>query len=369
MEIKIGMVAPSRAGKTSILSAILMEVKERLSGNVQGIQFSAADEATNTAMKRAISNFKACTAGAGADVFEVPQIQGSQSIANYKFAFTIPVPSGSGSETLSVDIMDYPGGYLGTSRYDELVVPFLNECCALVVPIPSDLLMELASASGRANPHSVRIAARAREMLEIDNVVAAVRDWVDRKVQADSLHQVIFVPLRCEKYFNDNGGHFDEHGALFNAVEKFYVKELASSISGGGKHLKMEILAVDTYGIVELSDVVLSEDGNELVSTFSRRVWMEHRIQPKFAFELLVGILHLQLQDKAEQLGIDIEKLEEEIRNRDFFEDIWKWIFGDLEKKRKIEEMARQKGSNEAIAVLKGLYDADASDMRCRVVR
>ena len=356
MDIKIGMVAPTKAGKTSILSAILSEVKERLSGNTQNIQYCPADEATSNAIKRALSTFAACTAGGDGKVFETPQMQGSQSILNYKFEFSIPVETAI--EKIAIEILDYPGGLLGQSDYNAKVLPFLNECCALIVPIPADLLMELASVFGQENPHAIKTSVRAQEMLDIGNVVSTVKDWMTRKNRnAPGDHVLVsFVPIRCENCFNDNGGNFDKSDLLFEAVQKFYVEPLGDP-KGYGDKLHTEILAVDTYGIVELRDVVLSRDGKELVSTFLRRTWMKNRVQPKCAFELLVDILRLQLKNQAEKLGMACKELQRRINERSFLADILALIFGDSEKKKIVANIQMEHGAYQAIDALDQLYE------------
>ena len=44
--LKIGMVAPSKAGKTSLMTAIFHEMADKLAGNPHGIQYWAANPAT-----------------------------------------------------------------------------------------------------------------------------------------------------------------------------------------------------------------------------------------------------------------------------------------------------------------------------------
>ena len=53
--VKIGMTAPSKAGKTSLMTAIFYEMKTRLAGNPQGIQYWADSKATQNAISRAIA--------------------------------------------------------------------------------------------------------------------------------------------------------------------------------------------------------------------------------------------------------------------------------------------------------------------------
>ena len=142
IDFKIGMAGPSKAGKTSLMTAIYKEVSSRLHSNENtlGIDYSPEDSATKNAINRAVSEFVTCCA-ASDDVFAVPRLSGTETVSNYKFAFTIPAPNGEQKQRLSIDIMDYPGGLLETASFKEKVQPHLDKSIALLVPIPADILM------------------------------------------------------------------------------------------------------------------------------------------------------------------------------------------------------------------------------------
>ena len=57
LDFKIGMIAPAKAGKTSLMTAIFHEMKTKLSGNAQGIQYWADSKATQNAISRALAEF------------------------------------------------------------------------------------------------------------------------------------------------------------------------------------------------------------------------------------------------------------------------------------------------------------------------
>ena len=89
--LKIGMVAPSKAGKTSLMTAIFHDMAEKLAGNPRGIQYWAANPATKARIQRALAEFKTVTSSD--DIFEVPRMKGTQDSGHYQFAISVPARS------------------------------------------------------------------------------------------------------------------------------------------------------------------------------------------------------------------------------------------------------------------------------------
>ncbi len=352
LEFKIGMIAPSKAGKTSLMTAIFHEMKKKLSGNTQGIQYWADSKATQNAISRAIAEFTTCTASD--DVFEVPCLAGTETANNYKFAFTVPVAAGT--QRLNIDIMDYPGGLLGTPEFEEKVRPHLNASSVLLVPIPADILMEWKRTDKINNTHAKKVNIISKCMLETATVVDVVKDWAKRRATQQEASLLIFAPIRCEAYFDDNGGSHDESEILHEAVEKLYIEPLNLSAEEKA-NIQIETHAVDTYGIVELRDISLvTADGvEELVSSFRKRLSAGNEICARGAFEVLSSIIRFRLNGYAKKLGMRRDELEKEIAERNFFVKIWSAIFGDQTKQNVIEHIRKYDGAFQAMTVVSRL--------------
>jgi len=350
LDFKIGMVAPSRAGKTTLMTAVFHEMQKKLSGNARNIQYWADGKATQNAISRALAEFSTCTAAD--DIFEVPQIKSTEDTSNYRFAITVPTEAGT--QRINIDIMDYPGGLLGTADFADKVERHLVASSALLVPIPSDVLMEWKRTYKANSAQSKKINIIAATMLEVDNVTTVVADWLKRKAAAQEPASLIFVPIRCEAYFSDNGGARDESAVLHQAVKELYLSrlELTKEIRD---LIQVEIQAVDTYGIVELRDITLanSGDGSEvLVSTFRKRLNQGGVIKSRGAFEVLSSIIDFRLGAYARKLNIQKDDLKQKLRDRGFFADILAFIFGDDLKKQLVEHMRMYDTSYSAMSVI-----------------
>ena len=125
------MVAPSRAGKTSLMAAMFYEMRQRLTGNAQGIEYYADGHDTREAINKSLSVFQACVDSRN-DIFAVPNMTNTQDFSNFKLVVGIPV-SGEISQ-IKIDIMDYPGGLLGDIKFAQTVMPHLRDSHALLVP-------------------------------------------------------------------------------------------------------------------------------------------------------------------------------------------------------------------------------------------
>ena len=356
LDFKIGMIAPTRAGKTTLMMAIFHEMQKKLSGNPRGIQYWADGTATKNAISRALAEFSTCTATD--DIFEVPQIKSTESTSDYRFAITVPTEAGT--QRINVNIMDYPGGFLGTPEFSERVGPHLDESAALVVPIPSDILMEWKRTFKVNNTQSKKINIAASTMLEVDTVTAVIADWLKRKADKQDSAVLVFVPLKCEGYFNDNGGTRNESVALHDAVKELYLSrlELTDSIR---ENIQIEIHAVDTYGIVELRDIALTstDDGSEnLVSTFRKRLNQGNKIKSRGAFEILATVIDFRLACFAKTLNLQKNVLTSKIQGRSWYEDIWVFFVGDPLKKELVDHMRTYDTSYGAMSVIAGMISS-----------
>lgn len=360
MEIKIGMVAPTKAGKSSLLATTFSEMQLRLSGNTNGIQYWADSRQTQDAITRMMASYRAIMA-TDDDVFATPQMAGTAETRDYRFSYSIPVV-GAPPQRLNVWFKDFPGGLVGMSDFANEVGPFVRESTVLLVPIPADILMELADTDGKGDQTCIRRNIAAACALRLNDTLAVIKDWVDHKTADQSESLLVFVPVRCEAYFNDNGGHSDRRDILFSAVEKFYINPLALSVDNR-RHVQIEAHAVDTYGTVELKSVELVEgpDGDELDSTFRKRfsVGSDAPIRSKGAFDLLATISCFELKKSAKVLEMDITELARKIADRSLWTIIWEALFGSSAKRQQIQKMAANKSAYEAISVVSRLANQD----------
>lgn len=357
MEIKIGMVAPSKAGKTSLLATTFSEMQLRLSGNQLGIQYWASDKRTQDAICRVMAEYRAITASD--DVFATPQMSGNVETSDYRFSYTIPVKAGA-PQRLNVWFKDFPGGLVGMADFEEEVGPFVRDSTALLVPIPADILMEWKDTDKVNDPMSIRRNIAASCMLRVTDTVAIVKNWVAARTQAKEASLLIFVPVRCEAYFNDNGGTSDKSARLFAAVQELYVDALGLT-ADNRQYVQIETHAVDTYGTVELQSVDLVEtpNGDMLESKFRKRLSAGNSIRSKGAFDILAAISSFELKKSAKALKMELSELEHKLANQSFFKMLFSMIFGSEEQRLQVQKMQANEATYQAIAVISQLARPD----------
>lgn len=332
IEFKIGMIGPRGAGKTSLLLAIFDEVSKRVQNN--GFKFLTTNEGTNQAMNRCKSTFRSSidVANNSKDsMFVVPHLSNTESTTNYDFTLIIPTnkdgdddgESESVGKNVQFSIKDYPGNLLGTKEFEEQIIPFLNQSVTLLVPISSDIAMTWQETRGKRDEMEKNSLAHMK--LQVDNVVSNIVQWIRYKVENNLHAQLMFAPIKCEKYFNDNGGTQDKSKELRNTVTELYLEELEAqlkeiyTIQKGDKQsidkkaiekinelINCKIFSVDTYGIVELNSVVLKYDQEqkpyELESLFNKRPRMGNALKIKNAYELLIDIVGFQVNNVKNDL-------------------------------------------------------------------
>lgn len=295
ISFKIGMVAPTGVGKTSLLTAICDEVQQRVAE--QSLEFWPKGQRTQEAMSRARAEFHSAM-NTSDNLFTVPKLQPTSDITEFEYTVSV-LPTRDGSDTLKIsfDILDYPGSMLGKVEFAEKVTPHLRDSVALLVPISADILMDWYNTKDLNDTRNKQRNALANMMLDVDNVLLAIRNWFGEKVRRNQKAQLYFVPVKCEKCFDDNGGRFDMSAKLHDAVCERYVNPLKLN-EAQRSLIQINVFYIDTYGVVELRDIEMKDIDNTLVSTFQRRTNMGKNLRTKNAYELLMNILKFQMEDK-----------------------------------------------------------------------
>ena len=155
---------------------------------------------------------------------------------------------------------------------------------------------------GIADPHSININSIAHHMLCVRDVLNVIKTWLHGKVRRREKAMLFFVPIRCETYFDDNCGQNDQSSALHEAVKELYVDPLRITTlrieeKDARSFIQVETHAVDTYGIVELRDIVVNS--GVLVSTFRKRIGQGNEIRSRGALEILAELFDSRLRSRV----------------------------------------------------------------------
>lgn len=327
IKFKVAMLGPSRVGKTSLLSAVIENGKEALVGS--GVTITPMDN-TKEILLRNVEEIRGNLAGGE---FSPRSLQGTQDPRKYAISLS------AGRSQLPFSILDYPGEWLakGPDEWRECE----EWCCnssTLLVPIDSVVTME-------ADLPERRVAANRIQCIQ--QVADVARLWAQQRVSEGSAGLLVLAPVKCESYFNDNGGHRDMADHLYRKTREMYGPVLQAVRQGdpARRHTRIEYHPVDTVGAVDLTRVTWSKNSKGVLDSFDARFRVRStRYSPRGAEGVLASMCKLMIEHrKAEQEAeanaarrtADSARWEAE-RPRNVFSSFWRSLSGASERDRKI---------------------------------
>ena len=343
MSFKIGIVGPTKVGKTSLITAIFEQGKDALKGS------------------RALLRLR----GQGKGLIEKHQQQLEQAIAHGEFdagslenteeTTTYNLELALGQTSLHFELMDYPGGLLseqtrttGLEADWERCLESIKASSVLLVPIDAAVIMEATLPSERqAVPSILRTTAVKEVMYEWSKRRSEA--WAERREPA----LLVLAPIKCETYLDDNGGRSDKADLMQRSIREFYRKPLESVVDEA-PHVSILYAPVDTYGCVELKHATFAP-------TFKARYRfrdLRPTIQPKGA-DTILGVICAQMlealageqQRKEEYLDKDRRKKEEDARSSGFWRSIEWWFTGEGDKRDKARDQANDEHQKQRVVV------------------
>ncbi len=312
-QYRLAMVGPTAVGKTSLIASILREAQTLLAGT--GVSIEAGDDQTQ---KRINLLKQELTASLMAGEFNPQQIKTTESSNKYLLDMKVV----RGKTKLRLGFLDYPGTWIASEKPKKSVVAtewekckeWMEESAVLIVPIDATLVMESKTTNDLADAHST---------LETELTAGVVRSWVQSKTQKREPGLLILAPVKCESYFNDNGGIKDRSEELFEKVNKFYselIESVREELAGAKQNsdssdksipidVSIQYYPVDTIGSVELKRARWIKDkyGKQGKRSFEAEYLVRYpgRLKPRGADGILIAICqHILGQEKDKSLGI-----------------------------------------------------------------
>jgi hypothetical protein len=241
---RIGMVGPSRVGKTSLITALLRDGQRLLEGTPVSMR------AIGTPTQKRLSQHRRALDGALlAGEVDAGALGGSQE----QFTFQLLLDPGVPGAGIELQLLDYPGGWLdpanrpaGAEAQWEECERFLEQCSVLVVPVDAAVLMEATASSHLRSVPTI---------LAVPQVTDVVRLWLKRRNERPEEPALLLLcPVKCESYFDDNGGRRDLSNTLFQWVSKVYqqVIEAVPNEAREVRGIRTVYCPVDTIGCVEI---------------------------------------------------------------------------------------------------------------------
>jgi len=311
-QYRLAMVGPAAVGKTSLIVSILREAQTLLAGT--GVSIEAGDDPTQILINRLKQEL---TASLMAGEFKPRQIKGTESA----FKYLLDMKVVRGKTKLRLGFLDYPGSWMDPEAGKKIVPTewekckaWMEESAVLIVPIDATLVMESKTRNDLADAHST---------LETELTAGVVRSWVQSKTQKREPGLLILAPVKCESYFNDNGGIKDRSEELFEKVNQFYSELIASvreELAGAKQNsdssdksipidVSIQYHPVDTIGSVELKKTRWIKDKYDKQGkrSFEAEYLVRYpgRLKPRGADGILIAICqHILAQEKDKSRGV-----------------------------------------------------------------
>lgn len=331
MIYKIGVVGPTRVGKTSLITSILKDSQKLLAGT----PLSMRSHGTPTE-KRLMKHADELAGSLRAGEFNPGALKGTEET----FTFELELTSSDADVGILLELLDYPGGWLNPGsrpegRKDEWIrcKNWLKESSVILIPVDASVLMEATER---------RHKAAAPAILMANQVAQVAREWAkERNHRYNEPALMLICPLKCESYFTDNGGERYAAPKLLEEVRHVYA-EMIEAVRDEAKKVDITIIyaPVDTIGCVDIisADWEVNDNasgGFEFSADY--RVRFPKRQNVMGANNVLVSLCkHLvgaRQQVEAEEAKIrgSEANLADEYskRNEGFFANIWYQLNGE----------------------------------------
>lgn len=331
---KIGLLAPSRVGKSTLIAGLLTEGQHLLARD-SSVQLLSADRATNN---RLAATYNMVTGALKAGVFQ-PTLVPSTSDPSW---FRLLLEARGQGLQIRFDILDYPGAWLeGTeeaARHEQewnACEEFLADSSVLIVPIDSVLLMD----AGDDHEH---LLASHLHAFQINQVVLR---WAKSRLDAQGdPAMIVFCPVKCETYLSDSGS-LQDHATELREKVVHQFSEVLKTVRDTVPHAAVRYLPIDTFGCVELVSArwkANKEAPGGVIHVPKYRVRPPGQIVRK-GLDDLISLLCRQLVDTAraqsERSTALWQATAAQSRNyaelrEGFFRDLWLSFNGERERRR-----------------------------------
>lgn len=311
-ELKITMLGPSGVGKTSLLTAMY----EQFESNIGQTNLQLTPDLDSSALlQERLAELKNLP-----DSFETKGWM--QNTEDYK-SFLFELGKKGAKPSLELNFQDYPGEYHGSksSREEkERIENFVKESAAVIIAIDTPALMEKNG--------------QWHDSINKPQMITNIFQRAYREL--DSPRLVIFAPVRCEKYLQNE----QSISELMNQVKLGYSKLIEDfKTEALISKLAVIITPVQTVGSVHFSRIEML--GNNPLFIF-RKTSHDAKYNPKDSEQPLRYLLRFLLK-------LHIDK-----KNWSVFNFIREWVGLDNHLKDAIREFAKGCKANNSFVVLQG---------------
>jgi len=194
---QIGIVGPTRVGKTSLVSTLLQDGQQALTGT--SVSLKAESGPTSRRLFQHRNEMRASV--------DAREFSGSLGGTTDAFTFRLVLDGGDPDSVLRFDILDYPGGWLESGGQGwETVQDFLTDSSVMLVPVDATVLVEAVTRDQKYT---------SLNLLAVQHVHQLVVEWSKRRnEQPEEPAMLMLIPVKCESYLVDSGALRDRSNEL-----------------------------------------------------------------------------------------------------------------------------------------------------------
>ena len=228
--MKVCMMGPRAVGKTTILTAIFNDTQENLGITTNLLLNAEGDTGTELINRKHYLN---AIFANRTQITDKPAagLAGTSTVNTFDFAFGLK----GKDPRIDLEIKDFPGEYV-LDRPQE-VIQFINESAAVFVAIDTPHLME-----------------EEGKYCEVKNRPSVITDFF-KKQSMTGEKLVLFVPLKCERYFFE-----DRMNEVLHRVEEVYGDLIA--MFKASEKVACAVTPILTLGDVEFDQFKKTMSGN-----------------------------------------------------------------------------------------------------------
>lgn len=199
--INISLVAPSGAGKSSLISTVIWYLNNGGLAKGKGFDVDSCSAADRDQLNKFNANVQATIMSKAKGKIAVNVNDGTADRRKFDFEIKSDIKGEDLAITQPFSIMDIPGGWIKNPPQDKTgyneFKNHLHESQVLWVPIEAPFFMEAVTNDQNAY---------AAFHLDIDSVRNFVSEWAQYRKEKNEKCSLFFVPIKCETYFSKGNG-------------------------------------------------------------------------------------------------------------------------------------------------------------------
>ena len=268
--INVMMFGGRRSGKTSVLAVMKDSADKKFSDNTNmGVYINSADDNTGLILEKKMRELHEYYNQDDKTKFTkgfTPDDSPTPDKTEYMFDVSlIDKPKSK----IQVNFTDYPGEWLDDSEHYKILSDVMSKSDVILIAVDTPYLME--------EPQNAGDVSSVGRFNDNKNFSEKIAEMVKKSfvVDEDSLRKkmILFVPLKCEGYYNEINHDLDKMDEVRKKIKKAYEKVISHITQGeNANRYECAIAPIFTMGNLRFKGFKREEDNNNLVMDSNMKI-------------------------------------------------------------------------------------------------